>query len=65
MTTELGLDKNDLESGDNRMFQFTYPAKIKKDEAGLFLVTFPDIPFAGTARNWHQQVRTGAQAGCG
>ena len=30
------------------MFQFTYPAKIKKDEAGFFLVTFPDIPFAAT-----------------
>ena len=30
------------------MFKFTYPAKIKKDEAGFFLVTFPDIPFAAT-----------------
>ena len=30
------------------MFQFIYPAKIKKDEAGFFLVTFPDIPFAAT-----------------
>jgi antitoxin HicB len=30
------------------MFQFTYPAEIKKDEAGFFLVTFPDIPFAAT-----------------
>jgi predicted RNase H-like HicB family nuclease len=30
------------------MFQFTYPAKIKKDAAGFFLVTFPDIPFAAT-----------------
>ena len=30
------------------MFQFTYPAKIEKDEAGFFLVTFPDIPFAAT-----------------
>ena len=30
------------------MFQFTYPAKIKTDEAGFFLVTFPDIPFAAT-----------------
>jgi len=30
------------------MFQFIYPAKIKKDEAEFFLVTFPDIPFAAT-----------------
>jgi antitoxin HicB len=30
------------------MFQFIYPAKIKKDAAGFFLVTFPDIPFAAT-----------------
>ena len=30
------------------MFQFTYPAKIEKDELGFFLVTFPDIPFAAT-----------------
>ena len=30
------------------MFQFTYPAIIKKDEAGFFLITFPDIPFAAT-----------------
>ncbi|MBW1697704.1 MAG: type II toxin-antitoxin system HicB family antitoxin [Deltaproteobacteria bacterium] len=30
------------------MFQFVYPAKIKKDTGGFFLVTFPDIPFAAT-----------------
>ena len=30
------------------MFQFTYPAKIKRDKAGFFLVTFPDIHFAAT-----------------
>ena len=30
------------------MFEFTYPAKIEKDEAGFFLVTFPDIHFAAT-----------------
>ena len=30
------------------MLQFAYPAKIKKDAAGFFLVTFPDIPFAST-----------------
>jgi len=30
------------------MFQFTFPAIIKKDEAGFFLVTFPDIQFAAT-----------------
>ncbi len=30
------------------MFQFTYPAKIERDQAGFFLVTFPDIPFAAT-----------------
>jgi antitoxin HicB len=30
------------------MFQFTFPATIKKDRAGFFLVTFPDIPFAAT-----------------
>ena len=30
------------------MFQFAYPVKIEKDEAGFFLVTFPDIPFAAT-----------------
>lgn len=35
------------------MFQFTYPAKIEKDEAGFFLVTFPDIHFAQpTAKLW-------------
>jgi antitoxin HicB len=30
------------------VFQFTFPAIIKKDEAGFFLVTFPDIKFAAT-----------------
>ncbi|MBW1801031.1 MAG: type II toxin-antitoxin system HicB family antitoxin [Deltaproteobacteria bacterium] len=30
------------------MFQFNYPAKIEKDEAGFFLVTFPDIHYAAT-----------------
>ncbi len=30
------------------MFKFTYPAKVEKDEAGFFLVTFPDIHFAAT-----------------
>jgi len=30
------------------VFQFIYPAKIKKDGAGFFLVTFPDISFAAT-----------------
>ena len=30
------------------MFKFIYPASIKKDESGFFLVTFPDIPFAAT-----------------
>jgi len=25
------------------MFEFTYPAKIKTDEEGRFLVTFPDV----------------------
>ena len=30
------------------MFQFIYPAHIKADDAGFFLVTFPDISFAST-----------------
>jgi len=30
------------------MLHFIYRAKIKNDEAGFFLVTFPDIPFAAT-----------------
>ncbi len=30
------------------MFKFTYPANIKPDEGGFFLVTFPDISFAAT-----------------
>ena len=30
------------------MIQFTYPANIKPDEGGFFLVTFPDISFAST-----------------
>jgi antitoxin HicB len=28
--------------------QFTYPAAVERDEAGYFLVTFPDLPEAGT-----------------
>ena len=28
--------------------QFTYPARLKKDKAGLYLVTFPDFPEAAT-----------------
>lgn len=28
--------------------QFTYPARIQKDKAGFFLVTFPDFPEAAT-----------------
>ena len=28
--------------------QFTYPARIRKDKAGFFLVTFPDFPEAST-----------------
>ncbi len=30
------------------MRKFAYPVNIEKDEAGFFLVTFPDISFAGT-----------------
>ena len=30
------------------MFNFTYPANVKPDEDGFFLVTFPDISFAAT-----------------
>lgn len=30
------------------MISFTYPAEIKQDEAGFFLVSFRDIPFAVT-----------------
>ncbi|MFH1933327.1 MAG: type II toxin-antitoxin system HicB family antitoxin [Pseudomonadota bacterium] len=30
------------------MFKFTYPANIKPDEGGFFLVTFPDISFGAT-----------------
>jgi antitoxin HicB len=28
--------------------QFTYPARVQKDRAGFFLVTFPDFPEAAT-----------------
>jgi antitoxin HicB len=28
--------------------QFIYPAEVERDEAGYFLVTFPDFPEAGT-----------------
>ncbi|NOT55130.1 MAG: type II toxin-antitoxin system HicB family antitoxin [Deltaproteobacteria bacterium] len=28
--------------------QFVYPASVDRDEAGYFLVTFPDFPEAGT-----------------
>ena len=28
--------------------QFVYPAVVERDEAGYFLVTFPDLPEAGT-----------------
>jgi antitoxin HicB len=28
--------------------QFIYPADVERDEAGYFLVTFPDFPEAGT-----------------
>lgn len=28
--------------------QFIYPATVERDEAGYFLVTFPDLPEAGT-----------------
>jgi len=28
--------------------QFTYPARVQKDKAGFFLVTFPDFPEAAT-----------------
>lgn len=28
--------------------QFVYPAAVERDEAGYFLVTFPDLPEAGT-----------------
>ena len=28
--------------------QFVYPANVEQDEAGYFLVTFPDFPEAGT-----------------
>jgi len=28
--------------------QFTYPARLQKDKAGFFLVTFPDFPAAAT-----------------
>jgi antitoxin HicB len=28
--------------------QFVYPTDVKRDEAGYFLVTFPDFPEAGT-----------------
>jgi antitoxin HicB len=30
------------------MRQFVYPANVKKDEAGFYLVSFPDISFAAT-----------------
>lgn len=30
------------------MISFTYPAEIKQDEGGFFLVSFRDIPFAVT-----------------
>lgn len=33
--------------GDD-MREFVYPVNVEKDEAGFFLVTFPDINFAAT-----------------
>jgi len=30
------------------MKNFIYPAKIKQDKSGFWLVTFPDIPYAAT-----------------
>ena len=30
------------------MSSFRYPATVKKDHAGFYLVTFPDVPEAGT-----------------
>jgi antitoxin HicB len=28
--------------------KFSYPAKVERDDAGFYLVTFPDVPEAGT-----------------
>jgi hypothetical protein len=42
---------------------FTYPARVEVDEAGFWLVTFPDIPEAGTgARDREAAIREASDA---
>ena len=43
--------------------QFTYPARLKKDKAGFFLVTFPDFPEAATdGRSIEESLHNAADA---
>jgi antitoxin HicB len=37
------------------MGTFTYPATLTVDTAGFFLVTFPDVPEAGTDAETHEE----------
>jgi antitoxin HicB len=44
--------------------QFTYPARLQKDKAGFFLVTFPDFPEAATdGETMEESLHNAADAG--
>ena len=43
------------------MLQFIYPAHIRADDAGFFLVTFPDISFAATDGETLEEALSGAE----
>ncbi len=38
-------------------WRFEYPAKVEQDEAGFYLVTFPDFPEAATDCRQHEKIR--------
>ena len=37
-------------------WNFEYPAKVEQDEAGFYLVTFPDFPEAATDTRQHEKI---------
>lgn len=41
--------------------KYVYPATVEVDEDGFFLVTFPDVPEAGTDGKTEQESLAGAQ----
>jgi antitoxin HicB len=41
-------------------WRFEYPAKVEQDEAGFYLVTFPDFPEVGTDCRQHEKIRVEA-----